>query len=93
MAPLGFAILLGNEDTTDWIRFWTFIKSVHPIVNQPTKTVITDQDKVLWHQLGRYFGTLVYFTVPFIVGKTSRRNSEAGKEIHHSHVFGCITSR
>ena len=45
MAPLGFAILFGNEDTTNWIKFWTFIKSVHPIVNQPTKTVITDQDK------------------------------------------------
>ena len=45
MAPLGFAILFGNEDTMNWIKFWTFIKSVHPIVNQPTKTVITDQDK------------------------------------------------
>ena len=45
MASLGFAILFGNEDTTNWIKFWTFIKSVHPIVNQPTKTVITDQDK------------------------------------------------
>ncbi len=45
MAPLGFAILFGNEDTTNWIKFWTVIKSVHPIVNQRTKTVITDQDK------------------------------------------------
>ncbi len=45
MAPLGFAMLFGNKDTTNWIRFWKFIKSVHPIVNQPTKTVITDQDK------------------------------------------------
>ncbi len=42
---LGFAILLGNEDTSNWIRLWKFIKSVHPIVNQPMKTVITDQDK------------------------------------------------
>jgi hypothetical protein len=45
MVSLGFAILFGNEDTSNWVRFWTFIKSIHPIVNQPTKTVITDQDK------------------------------------------------
>jgi len=45
MVSLGFAILFGNEDTSNWKRFWTFIKSIHPIVNQPTKTMITDQDK------------------------------------------------
>ena len=45
MVSLGFAILFGNEDTSNWIKFWKFIKSIHPIVNQPTKTVITDQDK------------------------------------------------
>jgi hypothetical protein len=45
MAPLGFAIMFGNEDSTNRISFWTFIKSVHPIMNQSTKTVITDQDK------------------------------------------------
>jgi len=45
MVSLGFAILFGNEDTSNWIKFWKFIKSIHPIVNQPMKTVITDQDK------------------------------------------------
>ena len=42
---MGFAIVFGNEDTANWIKFWKFIKSIHPIVNQPTKTFITDQDK------------------------------------------------
>ncbi len=45
MAMLGFAMLFGNEDTANWVRFKEFIKGVHPIVNQPTKTVITNQDK------------------------------------------------
>jgi hypothetical protein len=45
MVLLGFAILIGNEDTSNWIRFWKFIKSIHPIVNQPTKAVITHKDK------------------------------------------------
>jgi hypothetical protein len=42
MAPLGFVMLFGNEDTVNWSRFWKFIVSEHPIVNQVTKTVITD---------------------------------------------------
>ncbi len=45
MAPLGFAMLFSNKDTANWTRFWKFIVSEHPIVNQVTKTVITDQDK------------------------------------------------
>jgi hypothetical protein len=46
MAPLGYAMLFGNKkDTANWTRFWKFIVSEHPIVNQITKTVITDQDK------------------------------------------------
>ncbi len=32
---------------TNWVRFWKFIKSVHPIKNQNTKTIITNQDKGL----------------------------------------------
>jgi hypothetical protein len=42
MAPLGFVMLFGNEDTANWTRFWKFVISEHPIVNQVTKTVITD---------------------------------------------------
>jgi hypothetical protein len=45
MALLGFAMIFGNEDMTNWVRFWKFILSVHPIINQNTKTIITDQDK------------------------------------------------
>ncbi len=45
MAPLGFAILFGNEDLANWTLFWKFILAEHPIINQVHKTVITDQDK------------------------------------------------
>ena len=72
MALLGFAILFRNEDTTNWVRFWKFIKSIHPIINQPTKTVITNQDKGSLPQLCRLFQRPGYSTAPFIIGKTSR---------------------
>ncbi len=45
MAPLGFAMMFGNKDMTNWVRIWKFIKSVQPIINQNTKTIFTDQDK------------------------------------------------
>ena len=45
MAPLGFTMIVGNEDMMNWVRFWKFIWSVHPIIDQNTKIIITDQDK------------------------------------------------
>ncbi len=45
MVGLGFEILFGNEDKNNWLTFWNFLKEAHPIINQQTKTIITDQDK------------------------------------------------
>jgi hypothetical protein len=45
MVPLGFAILFGNEDTSNWVHFWKFVVKIHPTINHVTKTIITDQDK------------------------------------------------
>jgi hypothetical protein len=55
MAPLEFGMLFGNKDKENWKKFWCFVKSVHPIVNQPSKTVITDQDKGLLGSLWEIF--------------------------------------
>jgi hypothetical protein len=38
-------MLFGNEDKENWIKFWKFVVSVHPTINNVKKTVITDQDK------------------------------------------------
>ncbi len=45
MSPVGFAIVLGNENGTTWSRFWTFVKDIHPLINLPDVTIVTDQDK------------------------------------------------
>ena len=45
MVGLGFAILFGNEDKANWHIFMTFLVKTHSIINQPTKTIITNQDK------------------------------------------------
>jgi hypothetical protein len=45
MVGLGCGILFGNEDKNNWQTFWTFLRKSHPIINQRTKTIVTDQDK------------------------------------------------
>ena len=45
MAPLAFGIVFGNKDTGNWTKFWEFVKEIHPSVNAPTITIVTDQDK------------------------------------------------
>jgi hypothetical protein len=45
MSALGFVLLFGNEDKKSWRQFWTFIKNMHPSINQSKYTIITDQDK------------------------------------------------
>ena len=45
MVGLGCGILFGNEDKNNWKTFWEFLHKAHPIINQRSKTIITDQDK------------------------------------------------
>jgi hypothetical protein len=45
MSPVAFAIVFGNENGTTWKEFWKFVKEVHPTMNLPDVTIVTDQDK------------------------------------------------
>jgi hypothetical protein len=45
MSPLVFGLLFGNEDTKNWSKFWSYVKKIHPCINSPEVTILTDQDK------------------------------------------------
>ena len=45
MSPLAFGLLFGNEDVKNWGTFWNFVLRVHPSLNLPEITILTDQDK------------------------------------------------
>ncbi len=45
MSPLAFGLLLGNENTKNWSNFWSYVKKIHPCINSPEVTILTDQDK------------------------------------------------
>ena len=43
--PVAIAIIFGNEDKDGWTRFWKFVKTIHPSIDDPRNTIITDQQK------------------------------------------------
>ena len=43
--PVAIAIIFGNEDKDGWMRFWKFVKNIHPSIHDPRNTIITDQQK------------------------------------------------
>ena len=45
MAPVAFGILFGNENKENWGKFRKFVAIHHPSLNNPSVTIITDQDK------------------------------------------------
>ncbi len=45
MSPLAFGLLFGNEDTKNWSKFWRYVKKIHPCIDSPEVTILTDQDK------------------------------------------------
>ncbi len=82
-------MLFGNKDTTNWIRFWKFIKSVHPIVNQVTKTSITDHDKGSLASIRQIVPNAGLFHCAFHRRQNIKKKFGGGGEgIHHSRVFG-----
>jgi hypothetical protein len=33
MSPVGFAIIFGNENTSNWTKFWEYVLKLHPSMN------------------------------------------------------------
>jgi len=44
-SPIAFAILFGNKNTSTWRQFWKYCLELHPCIDSPKITIITDQDK------------------------------------------------
>jgi hypothetical protein len=42
---IAFVIVFGTETKDSWVKFWQFAKRVHPCLNLPQTTIITNQAK------------------------------------------------
>ena len=44
MSPIAFAILFGGETANNWSLFWKYAVTLHPTINHPAVTIISDQN-------------------------------------------------
>jgi hypothetical protein len=70
MSALGLAMLFGNKDKGHWTHFWKFINKTHLIVDQPNKTILTNQDKGSLEAINDSVPLAGKFHCSFIANKT-----------------------
>jgi hypothetical protein len=61
MSPVAFAIIFGNENGASWKLFWNCVNILHPTINAPDITIITDQDKGQKIALSEILGQVGHF--------------------------------
>ena len=81
MSPLAFGLLFGNEDYKNWSKFWNFVKKVHPCIDSPEVTILTDQDKGSIAAVASTLKHAAHSTVLSIAVRTSLRRLVEGKEL------------
>ncbi len=95
MSPIAFGLLFRNEDNSNWSTFWTFVKTVHPSLDAPTKTILTDQDKGLIVAMKNSFYHAAQFMCSFHRQQNILKTCGGGKGlIPHSAlwVFNILNS-
>jgi hypothetical protein len=61
MSPVGFAIIFGNENTSNWTKFWEYVLKLHPSMNSGCITIITDQDEGKKNTIARQLQQVGHF--------------------------------
>jgi hypothetical protein len=88
--PVALAIIFGNEDKEGWTRFWKLVQGIHPTIQEPKNTIITDQQKGSIPALADVLPSVVIFSVPFTDATTLRSLSRvalAGSLAGGSTIF------
>jgi hypothetical protein len=61
MSPVGFAIIFGNKNTSNWTMFWEYVLKLHPSMNSGYITIITNQDKGKKNAIARQLQQVGHF--------------------------------
>ncbi len=90
MSPLAFGLLFGNKNTENWAKFWRFLKKVHPCVDVPAKTIVTDQDKGSTAAIEEQVPQAAQFHCSFHHRQNIIKECEGGKGLLLWRHCGCI---
>jgi hypothetical protein len=79
MSPVAFGLLFGNEDKDNWATFWEFVHTIHPSLDDPRKTIVTDQDKGCMSSFADTFEHAAQFMCSFHRRQNIIKNCGGGK--------------
>ena len=88
MYPVAFTIVFGNENTDAWNKFWKFTAGLHPSLNDPTVTIITDQNKGSITAIAEHVPNAFHFHCSYHHAANVLKNCKGGKVKHlPNYVF------
>ncbi len=85
-SPVAFG-MFGNEDKSGWVDFWTFAKKIHPCLNTPETTIITDREKGSIEAIAEVLPLAVNFFCSFHRKKNIETFVKGGKGKYLCHWF------
>ena len=60
-SPVAIAIIIGNENTSNWRQFWKNALELHPSIDAGDITIISDQDKRQKNAISHYLKSVGHF--------------------------------
>ena len=82
MFPIAMGIIFGNENKKGWGMFWKFAVKLHPCLNNPDITIITDQDKGSISAIQEFVPNAHHFHCSWHRKGNVLKNCKGGKKIH-----------
>ena len=80
MFPIAFAYFFGNEDSEGWSKFWKFVLKIHPMLNSPEKTIVTDQNAECISAVEKYLPLTTHFHCSWHRKGNIMKNCGGGKQ-------------
>ena len=85
MFPIALGLVFGNETKDSWGSFCNFIANLHPTLNQPDVTIITDRCKGSISAIDEYFPNAFQFHCSYHRAANILLNCKGGKSKHSPH--------
>ena len=85
MFPVALGIVFGNETKISWSAFCKFIAHLHPTINQPDVTIITDRCKGSIAAINEYFPHAFQFHCAYHRGSNILLNCKGGSSKLSTH--------
>lgn len=93
MSPVALGFVFGNENKASWMAFIKFVAGIHPMLNHPDVTIITDQSKGSIAAINQYLPQAFQFHCSYHRAANVLLQLKGGKSKHSPHwVFKALVN-